>query len=138
MKKTLLLVIVLGLLLSCRTIMPDKTAAWLDGKQQAVAGVDITGKWDCGPYMDGGWGEGIFTQNGNRVTGTLGPYSVNGIVDGKVVYLVIESGTKMYTAKLKAQEDGRLVGSSVYNAFIDGENAKDADSYNITMKRMEK
>ncbi len=134
MKKFLWLVLISVLLISCKTISPVKTDVWLDGKRDAVPGINIAGKWDCGPYMEGGWGEGIFTQVANRVSGTLGPYNVTGIVDGKTVFMAIQGGTKVYTAKLSLQPDGRLKGSYVYNNLIDGGTVDNSEP--ISMKRM--
>ncbi len=136
MKRILWLVLISALLFSCKTMSPVKTDTWLDGKRDAVAGFNIAGKWDCGPYMEGGWGEGIFTQVGNRVSGTLGPYNVDGIIDGKTFFMAIQGGTKLYTAKLSLQPDGQLVGTYVFNNLIDGENASGADTKSISMKRM--
>ena len=136
MKKLLMLILVAGLLISCETIPPVKTGAWLDAKQSAVAEVNFSGKWDAGPYMEGGWGEGVFTQSGNKVSGTLGPYNVDGIVEGKTVYMVIKGGTKLYTAKLSLQTDGQLVGTYVYNALIGEEEAASAETNAMTMKRI--
>ena len=136
MKKLLVVMFVAALLISCETIPPIKTDAWLDVKQSAVAEVNISGKWDAGPYMEGGWGEGVFTQNGNKVSGTLGPYNVDGVVEGKTVFMVIKGGTKLYTAKLTLQPEGQLAGTYVYNALIGEEGAASAETNAITMKRI--
>lgn len=138
MKKLLMSILVAALLISCETISPIKTDAWLDAKQSAVAEFNISGKWDAGPYMEGGWGEGVFTQNGNRVSGTLGSYSVDGVVEGKAVYMAMRGGTKLYTAKLSLQTDGQLIGTYVYNALIGEEGAASAETNAITMKRIVK
>lgn len=136
MKKFLLVIAVFSLLLSCKTMSPIKTDTWLDGKQGAAAEFNMTGKWDAGPYMEGGWGEGIITQNGNRISGTLGPYNVDGVVEGKTVYMAIQGGTKLYTAKLTLQPDGQLKGTYVFNALIGEEGAEGAETDTITMKRI--
>ncbi len=136
MKKTLLVIFALALLFSCRTITPVETNNWLEGKQNAVAGMNIAGKWDAGPYMEGGWGEGAFTQVGNKISGTLGPYNVTGIVEGKSVFLAMQGGTKLYTAKLTLQPDGRLAGTFVNNALIGEESAAGATEEVMAMKRM--
>lgn len=136
MKKILLVIAALFLLLSCETMSPIKTDTWLDGKQGAVAEFNMAGKWDAGPYMEGGWGEGIFTQNGNRISGTLGPYSVDGVVEGKTVFMSIRGGTKLYTAKLTLQPDGQLTGTYVFNALIGEEGAESAEANTMTLNRI--
>lgn len=136
MKKLLLLIFVGALLLSCKTMSPIKTDTWLDGKQGAVADFNMTGKWDAGPYMEGGWGEGILTQSGNRVSGTLGPYNVDGVVDGKTVFMAIQGGIKLYTAKLTLTPDGQLKGTYVFNALIGEEGAEGAETGAMAMKRI--
>ena len=136
MKKFIWIMAALALLLSCKTMSPIKSDTWLDGKKGAVAGFNITGKWDAGPYLEGGWGEGIFTQNGNRISGTLGPYNVDGVVEGQTVFMAIQGGTKLYTAKLTLEPDGQLTGTYVFNALIGEEGAAGAETNTMTLKRL--
>lgn len=136
MKRLWMLLFVGALMLSCQTVDSTKTNTWLDSKLGIVAELNMTGKWDGGPYMDGGWGEGIFTQTGNKFSGSLGPYDVDGVVEGKTVYMVMRGGTKLYTAELTLQPDGQLVGKYVSNALIGEKDDATAETYGMTMKRM--
>ena len=76
------------------------------------AEINVEGKWhdpeSFGPF---GWGEGTIRQSGNRLSGYIGNYNVQGIVSGEIVYLVFHTGGRVYyTAKLKMFERNVLEG----------------------------
>lgn len=83
------------------------TKNWLDSKAGS-AGVRVGGLWETVEY---GWGgPGRFEQRGNRITGALGNYTVNGVINGSTVYLAfVSSGWTYYTGVLKMR-DGMLGG----------------------------
>ena len=70
--------------------------------------LNITGKWhdalDSGFF---GWGEGYLQQEGNKVSGTIGNYTVKGVVSGTIVDLVFlwHGGEIHYTARLEMSKD---------------------------------
>jgi len=139
MKKVTLCLIVLLFLLSCAAGLAKKdTDAWLATKT-STSEFNLTGKWDAGGAFEGGWGDGNFTQEGNKLSGTLGMYDVEGIVSGSEVYLVISSGGRVYyTAKLNASEGGKkFSGKACEGAVIDAANAGDARSYELIMKKVD-
>ncbi len=63
---------------------------WLSD-QSAPARIDVSGRW-----ASRDWGSARFHQSGRRVTGTLGDYSVRGVVSGSKAYLLIASGDWYY------------------------------------------
>jgi hypothetical protein len=83
------------------------TKSWLESKAGA-ARIRVDGAWEALEY---GWGgPGRFEQKGNRITGALGNYTVNGVVNGSTVYLAfISNGWTYYTAVLKMR-NGMLGG----------------------------
>jgi hypothetical protein len=118
--------------MSCRASVPVlQTKAWLDSKA-GPSKIELTGKWDSGPLAGGGWGEGNFTQQGSHFSGTLGLYSVDGVVNGKEVFMVMSSGNTVYTAHLTRTGEGTFTGKYVNGALIEPEGAGDP----ISLKRM--
>jgi hypothetical protein len=109
---------------------------WLSSKKDPPS-IDVTGVWDGGPAMGGGWGEGRFIQTHKDVTGSLGLYNVRGVVSGDELYLLItSSGRIYYTAHLTTREKGRLIGTAVEGAIADEPGAGSATSYPIMLRRM--
>lgn len=113
-----------------------ETDPWLE----SIAGaskVDMTGVWDAGGAITGGWGEGRFTQKGNRVTGTLGFYDVNGVVSGTDIYMVLgSSGNVYYTAHLKKSGDGNYIGKAVEGAIVDKKGSEEATNYLMVLRQV--
>ena len=102
-------------LISC-TYVPMQQAdidPWLvtmSGNEQAK--LDVEGKWRD-PESEGmfGWGEGDILQDGNKIHGAIGSYSVKGVVSGETVHVVFFIDDKVYyTAKLEMPESGVLSG----------------------------
>jgi len=111
---SLLLVFSLILVISCAaTLKQNEIDPWLNARSGGQPPeLNITGKWhdalDTGPF---GWGEGDLRQEGNKVSGTIGNYTVQGVVSGKIVYLVfLWHGAEVhYTARLEMSQ-GLLTG----------------------------
>ena len=74
--------------------------------------IDITGRWrDTQGSGFFTWGEGYLKQEQNKISGVIGDYNINGVVSGKMVYLVfLYRGTVYYTARLELFE-GLLTGN---------------------------
>lgn len=99
--------------------------AWLAQHSQG-ARVSIGGQWSSAD-----WGAAALTQNGRRVTGTLGNYSVEGVVSGYKAYLLLTSnGWVFYTAELERFSDGSLVG--LYSSSVP---FSSADQQGILLRR---
>ncbi len=78
---------------------------WLSD-QAEPAGINIAGNW-----ISDDWGRASFVQNGRRVTGLIGGYSVTGVVSGDRAYLLIAQGEwYYYSAVLEVQRPGLLTG----------------------------
>jgi hypothetical protein len=69
--------------------------------------IDINGKWrDTQGTGFFTWGEGYLHQEQNRVRGVIGDYNIEGVVSGKMVYLVFVYGNRVYyTARLELLKD---------------------------------
>ncbi len=85
------------------------------------ADVNIDGK-----YTNFTWGDAVFIQNGNAIVGSIGSYEVEGVINGKAVYILIKYGKKLYyTAVMNALEQGRLMGKYfkgvTYSTLREGE-----------------
>jgi hypothetical protein len=116
MRNTLLLVIVLLpaflSLTGCSTkekyaANQAATKSWLDSKAGSP-GIRVNGLWEAFEY---GWGgPGRFEQQGNRITGALGNYTVQGVVQGSTVYLAFISGGWTYYTGVLKMRDGLLSG----------------------------
>ena len=136
--KIMLSIFVVMLLISCRAglVVPNYDT-WLQS-QKMPSEVDLTGKWDAGYVLHGGWGEANLIQQGRDVYGTLGLYRVKGVVSNKTVFLtLISTGDHVYySAKVTMKEDGSFVGLAVKEALVDSPEAAKAEIYAITFKRM--
>ena len=113
--RSLLAIILLLSIFSCASI-PMKQAEidpWLaEMSGDKAAEISVEGKWHD-PESEGvfGWGEGDIIQNGNKINGTIGSYSVSGVVSAETVYVVFYTKGKVYyTAKLTMPEKGVLSG----------------------------
>ena len=129
-------VVILGALMtSCLSL--DRVDSWLLSKKGSAA-INVAGVWDAGPLMGGGWGSANLGQRGDEVFGSIGMYSVTGVVNGENVYLVFLSGSRVYySAQLSPGKDGSLTGVVVEGALIDTEDARLASKYPITLRKPE-
>jgi len=140
MQSRSMLPVVLGLALAlgCRApgIDPKLASTWLDSKTEP-ANLDVSGDWESvADYLAGGWGSGAWVQKDNQVTGTLGPYVLDGRVAGKKMYAVIQSGSRIYyTAVLELGEDGRLSGMAYGKDLADAASPNPEDKAPILLKR---
>jgi len=109
---TLFLLLSLIFAISC-AIRQKEIDPWLStisgGKPPEI---DITGRWrDTQGSGFFTWGEGYLKQEQNKISGVIGDYNINGVVSGKIVYLVfLYRGTVYYTARLELFE-GLLTGN---------------------------
>ena len=87
---------------------------WLHGKDKP-AEIDISGQWGSND-----WGSANFSQNGNIITGSLGDFTVEGVVSGKDVYLLVTyQGSLHYTAHLSPLNIYTLSGKYSEGGFVD-------------------
>lgn len=65
--------------------------------------INIAGKWrDTQGTGFFTWGEGHLRQAQNKISGNIGDYNIEGVVSGKIVYLVFLSRSRVYyTARLE-------------------------------------
>lgn len=125
-------------LMSCRTsaVNTPNYEAWL-GAQNLPSQMDVSGRWDSGDLLSGGWGNANLVQQGRNVFGTLGLYSVKGVVSRKTLFLeLIAKGYVYYTAKLEMKNDGSLTGIAIKDAIVESPETAKGEIYIITMKRM--
>ncbi len=74
--------------------------AWLSSVS-GKATTDVSGMWQSSD-----WGTGQLSQSGNKITGNLGSYTVEGKLNGRSVYLALNSGGwTYYTARLRKNGD---------------------------------
>jgi hypothetical protein len=66
---------------------------WLDSCA-GVAAVNLTGKWS--DATEDSWGDADLMQTGNRVSGNLGMYEVDGTVSGVCVNLALKTDDWYY------------------------------------------
>jgi hypothetical protein len=90
---------------------------WLDSHAvAAIPEISIEGYWTSAE-----WGEGQLYQRGHNVTGSLGGYSVQGVVNRNTAYLVLPSVTyPRFTVVLWYDKTGLLVGNWVRGAIVAG------------------
>jgi hypothetical protein len=124
-------------LMSCRTTVNAPTyEAWLNA-QNMPSQLDVSGRWDAGGSMSGGWGEGILIQQGRNVYGSIGLYSVKGVVSGTSLFVgFISRDYVYYTAKLDMKNDGSLSGVAVKGAIAESLATARGEIYGIIMKRI--
>jgi len=66
---------------------------WLDSEAGAAA-VNLTGKWSDATEDE--WGDAHLVQNGNRISGKLGVYDVDGTVSGARINLALKTDDWYY------------------------------------------
>ena len=73
----------------------NRTAAqsWLSGKAGTARG-DVSGAWRDGTRE--AWGDASLVQRGNKITGTLGDYEVDGVMNGSRVLLALKTDDWYY------------------------------------------
>ena len=130
---SLLLILSLILVISCApALKQNEIDPWLNARSGSQPPqLNITGKWhdalDTGPL---GWGEGDLQQQGNKVSGAIGNYNVQGIVSGKTVYLVfLYGGSVRYTARLEMSQ-GSLTGN-----YFKGNDKEQTQGYPMSIAR---
>ena len=134
--KVLAVVLLVGALASCGGLTRKDTSRWLDSKNDPST-ADMTGEWDSSESLSGGWGRATFYQEGRNFSGTLGRYYAEGVVSGEEIYLVLYSGkTVYYTATLKKKDSDTYMGKAVYEEIADHKDARTAQSYLITLKKI--
>jgi len=127
-----------ALLVACAVPTLDQRQAisWLDAKTEAPD-LDVSGAWESvNGFMSGGWGNASLVQNGAKVTGTLGLYTIDGKIAGKKLYAMILSGNKVfYTAILEPTKDGGLAGTAVSKVLADDPEARVAERAPLQLAR---
>jgi hypothetical protein len=141
MKKRWLVFVVVFFFLGCGggtyLLTDENVNPWLSSKAGQPA-INVTGVWDGGKMMSGGWGEGRFMQQGNRIDGTLGLYNVRGTVSGSEVHLALISKMLIYyTVSLKATDSATLEGKAVHGTFPDNVNSVAHPVYLVILKKTE-
>ena len=109
MRSFLAVVLTLSLILVISCALKQKE---IDPWFSAISGgkppeIDITGKWrDTQGTGFFTWGEGYLRQEQNNISGNIGDYNIEGVVSGKIVYLVfLYRGRVYYTARLEMFQD---------------------------------
>ena len=128
-------VLVLPLLMcSCAEKIDKAANDWLK-THAGQALVDVSGQWDAGPALDGGWGGGNFVQEGSDIYGMPGFCNVRGVVSGTTRYLnLISSGSVYYIAKLEKADEDLYRGKAVEGAVIGTKEAEKATAYPIFLQ----
>lgn len=124
--------------MSCRTgpaVAPNYDT-WLEA-QNMPSQMNVSGRWNAGESWSGGWGEANLIQQDRNVNGTLGLYTLKGVVSHKTMFVILSSGSyAYYTAKLDMKADGSLSGVAYREAIAGSPEAEKVESYPIIMKRM--
>lgn len=140
LRSTTLLVLALAVGAGCRApgVDPSVATSWLDSKKEAPA-LNVAGSWEStAAYMSGGWGSGVWVQDGARVSGSLGPFTIEGRVSGHKLYaLILTAGVAQYTAIIEQTPEGGLTGTAVRKELADADTqeAKLADKAPISLVR---
>lgn len=128
-----IILVLCGFITSCLTHHQANT--WLNAKK-GVPTINISGGWDAGSLVGGGWGGATVVQNGNEFFGTMGMYNIKGVVNGDTVYMIFTSGARIYyTGCLKPAQDGTLQGITVENEIIGQNESQNAMKHPIIMKK---
>lgn len=123
MRKIIYVFAILMVFLPLMACSSGLTKAEIDPWLQQLSGdrapaINVEGKWqdaNANPDTPFSWGRGYLEQQGNKITGSLGNYNVQGRVSGDTVYLVFLSAGEVYnTARLEKQKDGVLRGDYFY------------------------
>ncbi len=137
--KLLSLSLLPAIFLSCAGMHPKATgkqlSSWLNSKA-GPSNINLTGTWDAYMVNEKGYrGTGQFEKKGNRFSGTLGTHYADAAVNGDEVYMIISYGSdSWYTAQLKTSGKFSFSGRAVQFIIIDSPEAKDAESFLITLK----
>jgi hypothetical protein len=96
--KFLPLLVVAVLLVGCNSpqrFEANRTAAhtWLSSRD-GTAGGNLTGTWK--DATTDAWGDASLVQRGNKITGTLGNYEVDGVMSGSRVFLALKADDWYY------------------------------------------
>jgi hypothetical protein len=67
--------------------------AWL-AAQAGTSAVNVSGKWR--DVTADAWGDAELVQRGNKITGTLGNYEVDGVVNRSRVFLALKADSWYY------------------------------------------
>lgn len=78
---------------------------WLSAEVGTARG-NVSGKW-TDATIDG-WGDAELVQKGNKISGTLGNYEVNGVANGSKIFLALSSD-KWYYYSVQAEHSGSVL-----------------------------
>lgn len=115
MRKSAVVFLLLALLTGCSVVTEFNDARynrnnkvgdnWLSD-QTEPAGINVAGNW-----ISNDWGHATLAQDGRRISGTIGGYTVHGVASGTRAYLLIAQGEwYYYSAVLELQRPGLLTG----------------------------
>lgn len=91
--------------------------AWIESKA-GNPDVDISGDWEDTAFAS--WGNQEFAQSGNKVVGTMGSYNVEGVVNGKRIYLIaVYDGYLYYTIIMDSLSAKKLKGKYIKKLSVD-------------------
>lgn len=76
--------------------------SWLAANAGKASG-NVSGLWKETTFED--WGDAKLEQRGNKITGILGSYEVNGVMNGSRVYLALRAD-RWYYYSVEAQHSG--------------------------------
>jgi len=107
---------------------------WMDSKTEAPT-IDVSGIWESPSSLwSGGWGGGVWTQQGAQVVGNLGPYTIEGKVSGNRVFAMILSSNRVYyTAIMELTKTGGISGMAVSQYLADAPEARTAERSPIVL-----
>jgi len=93
----------------------NRTAAqaWLSGKAGTARG-NVSGVWS--DATRDAWGEANLVQRGNKITGMLGSYKVDGVMNGSRVFLALKSDNWDYYS-VEALDKGSVL-EGVYSRGV--------------------
>lgn len=140
LRNACLIVFALALGAGCRAPGLDPTVAttWLDTKTEAPQ-INVAGSWESKANLwAGGWGSGVWVQQGAKVSGSLGLYTIEGRVSGTKLYaLFLSDGRVHYTAVLELTPEGALTGTAVRKQVADADTMETrmADKAGISLVR---
>lgn len=122
-------------LVGCGRITRDyvltQARGWLN-QQKGPTTNNIEGEW---VGITTGWRGGIYIQDGNRITGNMEMYSIEGVLNGDSVYLIaLSEGYVSYTIIMHLRDRNTLVGK-YSGKLVDNEDEM-TDSF--IMKRVPK
>lgn len=79
---------------------------WLESNK-GKSSIKIAGPWEA---SDPGWGAILFEQNGSKITGSMGSYTVDGYVSGDTAYLALKSDGWVHYTVVARLSSGKLLG----------------------------